>query len=314
MLFFDPLDAHPRPRYVEEDLPAHHPVKSTGTIGAFMLSIPIHRPAFLLATALTLIAAFTPTTHAQTHTQPLEFEAATIKPSAGTGPNVDITANGVVQLHGFSLKGMIVAAFSVDFWQIAGGELWMADKTFDVVGEPPDAIRQSLPDTRHTFFTIADPRLREMLQTLLIERFQLKIHRTTQTGKVYLLERTDKPLAFHPSKVAHPDPAAPQSTYGEITFSGVSGSGDSQLGAWLLFNVTMPEIANYAGASLFHRPVLDHTGVTGGFDYRSAPTDWNSDQKSTFYEFLKDAGLKLTPATGPVEILTIDHAELPTPN
>jgi uncharacterized protein (TIGR03435 family) len=54
--------------------------------------------------------------------------------------------------------------------------------------------------------------------------------------------------------------------------------------------------------------------VAGGFDYRSAPTDWNSDQKATFLEFLKDVGLKLTPSTGPAEILTIDHAELPTPN
>jgi uncharacterized protein (TIGR03435 family) len=279
-----------------------------------MLSIPIQRTSLLLCAALTLIAANTPTGQAQTPAQPLEFEAATIKPSAGMGPNIDITANGVVQLQGFSLKGMIVAAFNVNFWQIADSEPWMGKNTYDVIGKPPDAIRQSHPDTRHTFFTIADPQLREMLQTLLIERFQLKIHRTTQTGKVFFLERTDKPLAFHPSKVAPVDPCAPQSTYGEITFSGVSGSGDSPLGAWLLFNVTMPEIADFASSNLFHRPVLDHTGVAGGFDYRSAPTDWNSDQKATFLEFLKDVGLKLTPSTGPAEILTIDHAELPTPN
>jgi len=36
-----------------------------------------------------------------------------------------------------------------------------------------------------------------MLQALLIDRFQLKFHRETKTGDVYLLEQSGKPLALH---------------------------------------------------------------------------------------------------------------------
>ena len=269
--------------------------------------------AALLCAALTLTPAFEPSAIAQS-AHPLEFEVATIKPSSNGSTGTDIDPDGIVKLNNLSLKGLVEVAFNASYWQIAGGEPWMQKNVFDVVGEPPDAFRQSLPDTSHTWYTITDPRLREMLQTLLIQRFQLKIHRTTQIGKVYFLERTSQPLALHPTKAAASDPSSPQSSYGEISFSGVSGSGDSQLGAWFLFNATMPQLANFASSNLLHRPVLDHTGLTGSFDYRSIPTEWNSDRTFSFMDFLKEVGLKLTPSTGPAEILTIDHAELPSPN
>jgi uncharacterized protein (TIGR03435 family) len=39
-----------------------------------------------------------------------------------------------------------------------------------------------------------------MLQTLLTERFQLKVRRETKTGPVYLLERSGKTLPLRPTK------------------------------------------------------------------------------------------------------------------
>ncbi len=274
------------------------------------LQIQMLRTAARLCATLTLTAAFAPSAIAQS-THPLDFEVATIKPvdpqATNNSMGTDVDPGGIVRLNSFSLKTMIEVAFNVSYWQIQGGEPWMDNTVYNLVGQPPEAVRQSLPDTRHSLFSIQDPQLREMLQTLLIQRFQLKIHRTTQTGKVYLLERTSKPLALHPYKTVPTDASAPQSRFSSIGWAG----------RWGIYDTTMPELASFASSFILHRPVLDHTNLTGAFDYQADPDDPNtpiSDRDTSFMRMLNDAGLKLQPSTGPAEILTIDHAELPSPN
>lgn len=276
-----------------------------------MLSIPKQSNALLLTAALSLIATLAPSTPAQTSTRPLEFEVATIKPvdphASSIITGTDVYPDGIVKLNGLPLRTMIQEAFNLNYWQVTGVQPWMDKNLYNVVGEPPDSIRQSQPDTRHTWYTIDDPRLREMLQTLLIQRFHLTFHRTTQTGKVYFLVRTSKPLALHPTKPVAADSSAPQSTSASIGWAE----------GWMLSDTTMPELANFAGSYVLHRPVLDHTGLTAAFDYRSAPEESNSsliDQETSFLNLLKEVGLKLQSSTGQEEILTIDHAEPPSPN
>jgi uncharacterized protein (TIGR03435 family) len=285
-----------------------------------MLWMPKQGTAFLLCAALSLITIFAPPTNAQTPSaatppaspktdQLLEFEVATIKPvdqRALTPMGTDIDPGGMVKLNG-SLKNMIEVAFNVSSWQIEGGEAWMGKNLYNVVGEPPDTVRQTRPDTRHTWYSIEDPRLREMLQALLIERFQLKVHRTTQIGKVYFLERTGKPLALLPTKAVSADPSSPQSRFGSVGWAE----------RWVLYDTTMPELANFASSYVLHRPVLDHTGLTGAFDYWSAPEVSNTpqvDQESSFMSLLHEVGLTLEPAQGQAKMPVIDHAELPSPN
>ncbi len=287
-----------------------------------MPSMSKHVVVFLVWATLNLFAAFTPPATGQTSpqtAQPLEFEVATIKPVDPKGMvmvGTDVSPGGTVKLSGLSLKALIQVAFNVSYWQIQGGEGWMENTRYNVVGEPPDTVRQTIPNTRHTLYSIADPRLREMLQSLLIQRFQLKIHRATQPGKVYFLERTSKPLPLKPIQA---DPAgSPPSPYpsGDIGWVG---------GRWSLHDTTMLELADFAGSYMLHRPVLDRTELTGAFDYRSALEDtetpttnsvssFQERMKSSFLELLQEVGLKLTPAQGEAKILTIDHAEPPSDN
>jgi uncharacterized protein (TIGR03435 family) len=190
---------------------------------------------------------------------------------------------------------------------VEGGEKWMEDNSYNVVAKPPDTIPASSFDTRHTWFTLADPRLREMLQSLLMERFQLKVHRSTQMGKVYFLQRTAKPLALVSNKNSSAAAASPYGNTGTIGYTD----------QWVLSNTTMAELATFASSYILHRPVLDHTGLTGTFDYRTPREDRDLspiDQNSSFVEMLNQAGLKLESGRGEVEMLTIDHAALPTPN
>jgi uncharacterized protein (TIGR03435 family) len=69
------------------------------------------------------------------------------------------------------------------------------------------------------------------------------------------------------------------------------------------------------------RPVVDKTGLAGGYDFR---LDWtpedtsevnNGETGGTFRDALRNQlGLKLLPQSGAVEVLVIDHVEQPTPN
>ncbi|HEY5382732.1 MAG TPA: TIGR03435 family protein [Acidobacteriaceae bacterium] len=284
--------------------------------------MPQPRTSILLCAALSLPIIFAPSAHAQTpssstpQTNPkpgqlVEFTVATIKPvnpkSSSIRTEVELEPDGIVKIYGFPLKAIIHIAFNVDYWQIIGGDAWTNKNLYNIVGEPPDAIRQSRVDMRHTADSIEDPHLRQMLQALLIQRFQLKIHTVTQVGKVYFLERTDKKLALVPVKSAGVDTPSPLTPSGAVEIYGRRG----------IYDTTMSQLASFASGYVLHRPVLDHTGITGAFNYVAPPEDskeYQADPLGSFMNLLNDMGLKVQTAKGPAEMLVIDHAELPSPN
>jgi uncharacterized protein (TIGR03435 family) len=77
------------------------------------------------------------------------------------------------------------------------------------------------------------------------------------------------------------------------------------------------------------RPVLDKTGLTGTYDF---PLNWSvysarpampsaatgdasePDDATSIFGALKEIGLKLQPAAGPMETIVIDHVEKPSEN
>jgi uncharacterized protein (TIGR03435 family) len=240
-----------------------------------------------------------------------EFELATIKPvntNAVIRPGVDVYPGGRIHLNGMNLTQMVGVAFHLSYWQIEGGDSMDRD-LYNLVAEPPEHVRQAMPDTRHTLSGIQDERLREMLQALLIDRFHLRFHRETKTGKVYLLEKSGEPLPLSTTRAVSEDSdegAAPDSL-GKIEFAG----------KWVLYNISMPQLATFASDNMLRAPVLDRTRLTGSFDYWGPPEDWNtyqSDMPGSFFHMIGDIGLKLVPSKGPVETLVIDHAEPPAPN
>lgn len=91
--------------------------------------------------------------------------------------------------------------------------------------------------------------------------------------------------------------------------------------------MSMQQIANdfwgIPGSNL-DRPVVDRTGLSGNFDFlvritvrwRPGSPDAEGDESGpTFPEVLSDQlGLKLKPATAPIDKLVIDHIEEPSPN
>lgn len=229
----------------------------------------------------------------------LQFEVATIKPASASEQGVMVYPGGRIRIQSTGLAGLIFIAFNLRSGQLSGADKWMGEDEYDVEAIPPAEMQSSI-DTGHTVWGIGDERLRQMLQALLIDRFQLRFHRETKTGDVYLLEKSGKPIRLRP---------AANSGYSGVEFTAAT---------WLLFNTSMPQLAKFASDAVFHRPVLDRTGLTGSFDYRS-PTQLGPDQRQidlagAFPTLLSELGLKVRPAKGPVESFVIDHAEKPSPN
>ena len=192
--------------------------------------------------------------------------------------------------------------------------------------------------------------MRLMMQSLLADRFKLAIHTETRELPVFglVLVKTGKTgpqLQQHlddsscsatplptPARGSAPSPPATVAGAFPATCGGFVNlhpcpSGHSCLGAR---NVSLELIANTfsgPGFANFDRPVLDHTGLTGKFDFTIEFTpqlngplppgvDAQPDPSGpTFLEAMKEQlGLKLEPQTGPVDVLVVDHVEQPSPN
>lgn len=241
----------------------------------------------------------------------LTFEVATVKPIDTThgvmDPGVRVYPGGRLVLHALPLKALIAAAYDVSYWQLSGGENWMDKDAYDVEAKP--AAQSGTYSLRHTRTGIGDERLRQMLQTLLTERFQLKIYRETKAGSVYLLERSGKAWPLRSTKYTEDEPV--------MGAPGFSGEIEHVGGHWFLFNVSVQQLAKFASNYVLHKPVIDQTGLDGSFDFRDADANIqqdNSDFESSFMAFVKSIGLKLTSSKGPVETLLIEHAEKPSAN
>ena len=233
-----------------------------------------------------------------------EFEVASIKllePNVPREMGVKVYPGGRVVISGFSLRNLIATAFQLSYWQISGGENWTQNDEYIVEAKPEESVGSTIKDLRYTVFSIENERLRQMLQGLLAARFQLRFHRETKTGDVYVLERSGKTLRLRPAEVRQA--ASGRGLFGSIGYAGAR---------WTISASTMAQLAKFASDFVLHAPVVDRTKLEGAFDYRQSLPDSEpnySDPSDSFLPFMAEVGLRLKKSNGPVEMLVIDHAE-----
>jgi uncharacterized protein (TIGR03435 family) len=185
---------------------------------------------------------------------------------------------------------MIEYAFNVRDFQISGGPGWTGSDRYDVVAKPEGGAREQ--------------QIKQMLQTLLTDRFQLRFHRETREGAVYAL------LVGKDGSKLQP---APQSDTSGITSGRNRTTGLSTLKGE---RSSLDEIAANLSAQL-ERPVFDKTGLTGKFDFELS---WVPDQTPTvsgpslFTAVQEQLGLRLESQRGPIEIFVIDQVSRPPEN
>ncbi len=257
-----------------------------------------------------------------------EFEVASIKPSDPNERRIGIQGSpGQARFTGVTLKLLIQQAYNVREFQISGGPGWAGSDRYDILAKMP-ADEAPFPtdpekvtdEQRKTF----QERRQAMLQALLAQRFQLKIHRESKELSVYNLSvaKGGAKLKDNGGKTADPNmrPGMMRISPGMLT--------GSQQGIPFLVQ---------ALSQILGRTILDQTGLTGRYDFE---LKWTPDQSTgglfgrgplgppppgiepppppdpngpnIFTAVQEQLGLKLDSGKGPVEIIVIDSAQKPT--
>jgi uncharacterized protein (TIGR03435 family) len=218
----------------------------------------------------------------------VQFEVASVKRSHDGPPPGDIPKNldtspGHFTMRNVPLRHAILWAYDLKDYQVSGPEWIRVDERYDIVAKAAGPVPES--------------QVRLMLQALLTERFQMKVHREAKEFSVYVL--TTGKGASKLKAAANDDPPTISSTAAGVTFH-------NQPVSRFTFLLTRR----------MDRPVLDATGLTGPYDFTvdlsglgfagRPPEDASA--PSVFTTVQRDLNLKLETRKELIDVLVIDAA------
>jgi uncharacterized protein (TIGR03435 family) len=241
---------------------------------------------------------------AQQHTSPMppmaadahpSFEVATVKPADPNETGNFIVGGHRLIINNQTVTDLISFAYAVHRKQIVDGPAWLGTERFDIDGQA------DLPGVANLH------QVQEMLQKLLHDRFDLKLHRDKRDLSIYAIK-----IAKGGPKLA---PTASNS-YGLPT---QSGHGHGSLQQRKFTNNTMSDFA--LGMQVYmDRPVVNETNLSGRYDFTlkwtpdNAPTNEPDAPPGLFTAIQEELGLKLEATKGPADVLVIEHIEKPSAN
>lgn len=243
----------------------------------------------LLAVAFIALPAFPQATET--------FDAVSVRPSRSGTPFRSDLDSGHFIANGHSLMLLLMSAYpdiEIAPWKLAGAPSWLLDEFWDISAKLPPGVPSEQKELYH--------RTELMLQAMLAERFNLKVHREIREQLVYELVAAKNGVKLKPSE-SERAPLALSPT-GGIVFKHSSIQG-------LIAYLRSPRAA-------VDRPVVNKTDLEGYFDFT---LEWKSDSDpagepgpSIFTAIEDQLGLKLQPAKIMADFLVIDHVEKPTEN
>jgi uncharacterized protein (TIGR03435 family) len=239
-----------------------------------------------------------------------EWDVASLKPhpAAGTpGMMWQVTADGL-SLVNLPLEQMICTAWDLKPYQVSGLSGWMKSTTFDLTAKVS-------ADDVAAYKKLNVVQRRAMLQKLLAERFQLKVHLETKTQPVYdlVVDKSGSKLQVT-TALEPPSPEEAREHPEKYNKGGLSFGSGMFKGTGVPVRSLTSQLANVLG-----KPVRDQTGLTGEYDIslhfspEEASSD-NADAPSVFSALQEQLGLKLVPDKAPVETLVVDAAQKPEAN
>lgn len=205
------------------------------------------------------------------------------------------------ELRKATMLDLIRTAYNVEADKVVGGPSWLDYDRFDIAGKTKSGTR---PET-----------LRQMLQTVLADRFSLVVKKDTRQVPGYVLSMGKRDLKLKPV----PGGAVPAG----CRLLGRAFEGDMAYSSIQCRNVTMGMFAEalhqLASAPLRNLPVADSTGLEGGwdFDFRYAQRVGSPDAPADagVIDELDKLGLKLALGQVPQPVLTVQSVnQRPTPN
>jgi uncharacterized protein (TIGR03435 family) len=217
-----------------------------------------------------------------TYAQSPEFDVASVREhrersAVSFGPSL---GHGTFRATNVSLKSLILAAYGVTRTRLNGPD-WLDHQTYDISAKSPDGV----PDTE----------MKPMLQALLRDRFDLRVHSEMKEMLVYYLRvpnggpkmsvypAPEKEIPFHP-------PGAPM----------IRGA------------MKMSQLCR-ALSTFADRPVLDQTQLTERYNFAlvfaaplAQPTDAAADAPDMFVAIQEQLGLRLQSGKESLEVIIVD--------
>jgi uncharacterized protein (TIGR03435 family) len=260
--------------------------------------------------------------------KPPAFEAASVKQNRsgdwrramGPAPGGRFTATNV------PARDLIAYAYGISqdsvSFRIVGGPKWIDEDRFDINAVVTGAWTPA--------------QMREMMRTLMADRFRLSAHADTREMPTYTLAVVpNQPLLLRRSVVDEaacqrrreaiqrrepvppPAPGAPP----------ICGSARTIPGTITAVGGSMTSLASTLG-QFVSRSVVDRTQLAGLFDFElkwtpdtmpqvppdAPPLNIDPNGPSIFTALQEQLGLKLESARGPVDVIVIDSVEHPTPD
>ena len=194
----------------------------------------------------------------------VEFEVASVKPFTIAASGNDSVTLGAridraqVRITGLTMRDLLAMAYRVKPFQLSGPE-WMATERYDINAKLPQGV--------------SPEKLPEMVQSLLSDRFGIRLHRENKEMPVYVLLVGKPPLRLKEIAV-DPNALPPES----VTVTGTGGAQGISVnlgnGASYTFaggkltgkRVNAPTIASVL-ERFTDRPVIDSTELKGTYDF-----------------------------------------------
>jgi uncharacterized protein (TIGR03435 family) len=222
--------------------------------------------------------------------KPLTFEVASVRAAQGGKESVEFGPASVT-MRNVRLKACIREAYGVQEPQVIGPD-WLGDAWFDIFAKSASGASKA--------------ELREMLRTLLADRFKLTVHRDSKELQALILTVSK---SGHKLQAVDTE-GSPSFETGNLNLTGRGA--------------TIGQMCDFIARQL-HDPVIDQTGLTGRYNYFLDIQPYFSEEsrKATgpnggpppdaqaiiAVAVQKELGLKAESKKVPVEVIVVDHVE-----
>jgi uncharacterized protein (TIGR03435 family) len=233
------------------------------------------------------------------------FDVATIKrsdPDISRGTFFTIRGSHIIAAN-TNGNDLVSLAYGLHTKQIVNGPPWLLTARFDIDGIPDVEGRPN-----HN-------QVKLMIQKLLAARFKLAFHHEQRELAVYAIV-----VGKSGPKLTKTDRKPSDNTNFSYTNRVVL----------TVRNATMADFADGMQASFMDRPVVDQTGLTDRYDFLlkwtpdesqsglgekvPPPADDPNAPPGLYTAIQEQLGLKLISSRAPVDVLVIDHIEMPSEN
>jgi uncharacterized protein (TIGR03435 family) len=243
-----------------------------------------------------------------------KFDVVTIKPSDPNRQGKGFTIRGRhVMTINTNVNDLITFSYGLHAKQIVGAPDWFATEKFDIDGVPDV---EGKPNTKQ---------LKLLIQSALTDRFKLTFHHDQKELSVYALS-VGKSGPKLTDTIHQPNEPA--------------NFGFRKLGALMVTNSSMKDFCDGMQAAVMDKPVVDHTGLTGKYDFTlnwtpddsqfaqmgvprppppptgatTTPTDDPNAPPALSTAMQEQLGLKFDSVKAPADVFVIDHVEKPSAN